>query len=218
MAEASFYPSPSLPTLSMPTFQPVTPTIPAAGGPGPSTPDRVGISSLSGPRVLLLGSTFIVALDALLFPLATLQTIMMSDRSTSPTTASAQHHRPLKPTPSPGVLRLTLHLLRTEGPLRLWQGAPTAVLGSLPGQACYYATYETSRELLSTLPHAGAHGFIAGATAELVAGMFYVPTDVITQRLQTQSRGALSFTHNCRLHSGASGVIREIWRTEGVRG
>ncbi|KAJ3210058.1 hypothetical protein HDU67_005695 [Dinochytrium kinnereticum] len=196
---------------------------------------RIGLSDMNTQRFAMLGSVFIVGLDTAMFPLNTLQTIMMSERS-------------VKGRKSIGVLKLTSHILREPllkrvpineiGIGRFWKGAGTAIVGSFPGQACYYMTYESVQELFGTISvknEAPANvsntdvtffrGFVAGASADVAAGIFYVPTDIIAQRLQTQNAGRVSFTHNCsylhpqtRLYKGPLDVAQQIWRHEGTRG
>jgi hypothetical protein len=44
-----------------------------------------------------------------------------------------------------------------------------------------------------------------GAFAELAGGLFYVPADVVSQRLQVQNLN--SFNHNSRLYAGPLGIF-----------
>ncbi|KAJ3108264.1 Fe(2+) transporter [Phlyctochytrium planicorne] len=135
--------------------------------------------------------------------------------------------RSVKGRKSVGVIKLTSYILRSEGISRFWKGAGTAICGSFPGQACYYTTYETVQELLNTYESKSMksgedmtfmRGFVAGASADIAAGLFYVPSDIVAQRLQTQNAGKLSFSHNCRLYKGPFDVIQKIWKYEGIRG
>lgn len=57
---------------------------------------------------------------------------------------------------------------------------------------------------------------VLGALAEITAGLFYVPADVVTQRLQIQSLP--SFTKTNRLFTGPKHVMREIIKQEGIKG
>lgn len=86
-------------------------------------------------------------------------------------------------------------------------------------------TYETVHEVLKTQPyfpslHSGQStflpGFIAGGCAESIGGLFYVPSDIISQRLQAQQ--IHGFTQNSRLYNGPMDVIRKISASEGPRG
>ena len=85
--------------------------------------------------------------------------------------------------------------------------------------------YETTQELLkkiSTKPEDDSaytqfyRGFLAGASAEIAGGLFYVPTDTIAQRLQIQS--ITGFCHNKRLYDGPIDVIRKTFKSDGLIG
>ena len=43
-------------------------------------PKRIGLSDMDGSKYLTFGSAFILAVDAALFPLDTIKTIIMADR------------------------------------------------------------------------------------------------------------------------------------------
>ncbi|KAI9338942.1 mitochondrial carrier domain-containing protein [Zopfochytrium polystomum] len=182
--------------------------------------ERVWLTDMNLTRFATFGAVFIVALETSLFPLNTLQTVMMADHAADPRRRS--------------MTAVAAHMLRRHGPARFWRGAGTSVAGAFPGQIAYYLTYESTQELLrhsarSTTTTTTAattserdsfwRGFAAGATADVVAGVFYVPADVISQRLQTQgATDGLGFTHNNRLYRNGLDVARRILRTEGPRG
>ncbi len=52
--------------------------------------------------------------------------------------------------------------------------------------------------------------------AEVAGGIFYVPADIVAQRLQIQSTEG--FVHNCRLYNGPVDVVRRIVRHDGPLG
>ncbi|RKP00286.1 hypothetical protein CXG81DRAFT_7875, partial [Caulochytrium protostelioides] len=176
-------------------------------------PERITLAAMDPLAFFQFGSLFIVAVDSALYPLETLKTITMAKRRLGrPRGAAAA--------PSESFVRAIRHTLQTEGLRRLWHGIVPATLGSFPGQATYYLTYETAQ---SMLPHADAttggmafvRGCVAGALAEVTAGCFYIPTDIVTQRLQVQN--LQGFHHNARLHAGPAAVIRHLWRRDGPR-
>ena len=57
---------------------------------------------------------------------------------------------------------------------------------------------------------------IAGLTAEMVAAFVYVPSDVLSQRLQVQNR--IDFIPLHLRQTSAWAMSKTIWRTEGIRG
>lgn len=171
-------------------------------------PKRVGLSDMNLSKFATLGAAFIVGLETALFPLNTMQTILMSERS-----GKAR---------SQTMWRLGSHIAKTEGIARFWRGAGTSITGTFTGQSVYYITYETSHEILGTVWSGNGFnflkGFFSGAIGDTIAGLFYVPTDVVTQRLQTQNIKGFSFTHNSRLYRNGLDVARGILKGEGIIG
>ncbi|KAI9204210.1 mitochondrial carrier domain-containing protein [Polychytrium aggregatum] len=171
-------------------------------------PKRIGLEDMDGSRYLGFGSLFILMVDSFLFPLDTIKTIIMSERGS---------HK------SSGTFRTIARVIKHEGITRFWRGLGPSVAGSFPGQASYYLAYETAQEVSKHILPAAYQGdssfwrgFISGAWAEVAGGLFYVPADVVSQRLQIQNLAG--FHHNSRLFNGPSDVIRKVLRTEGLRG
>jgi hypothetical protein len=121
------------------------------------------------------------------------------------------------------LLNTAHHVWKTQGILRFWRGLGPAVVGGFPGQASYYLALESTQELFNFLSipdtnnfNTFLRGFFSGAAAELAGGLFFVPSDSVSQRLQVQNtRG---FSHNKRLYSSSFDVIRRILTNDGVRG
>ncbi|KAL2918671.1 hypothetical protein HK105_201505 [Polyrhizophydium stewartii] len=172
-------------------------------------PQRIGLSDMDGLKYMAFGSLFIISVDSMLFPLDTIKTIIMAERS--------RHvHRQ-------GLIKMVLRIAHHEGVARFWHGLAPSVIGSFPGQAMYYLAYESAQELSKAVfsdPAAPAttfaKGFLSGACAEFAGGLFYVPADIIAQRLQIQS--TKGFVHNSRLYAGPVDVLRKVLRHDGVRG
>ena len=65
---------------------------------------------------------------------------------------------------------------------------PTSVIGTIPGAAIYFTTYEyvkkSTLKYEFTWKHESVSYFIAGMMAEAVACVLFVPIDVIKERLQ----------------------------------
>ena len=125
------------------------------------------------------------------------------------------------------VIKCQIHVNKIFiGPLRFWRGWGASVAGSFPGQAAYYLSYESAQEFSKSLLQGSSQdytfltGFLSGkliftilisypfekgAFAEVAAGVFYVPADVVAQRLQVQS--SHGFVHNSRLYTGPFGMV-----------
>jgi hypothetical protein len=59
-------------------------------------------------------------------------------------------------------------------------------------------------------------GFLSGMSAEVAGGLFYVPADIVAQRLQIQD--IKGFTQNCRLYHGPWDVVKRVYRLDGMKG
>lgn len=84
-----------------------------------------------------------------------------------------------------------------------------AALGSAPGAALFFSSYETSKRMLggTVLPAPAIH-MLAASTAEVVACLVRVPTEVIKQRYQANLFGSRSLADS----------IGSVFRAEGIRG
>ncbi|KAI8144891.1 mitochondrial carrier domain-containing protein [Fennellomyces sp. T-0311] len=102
----------------------------------------------------------------------------------------------------------TLNVLRS-----LYRGLPVTLLFSVPALSVYLTCYETTKAHLAPrgglLGHDGILNHLAsGCAAEVMAGLFFTPMEVMKNQLQTQSDGSRS----------AGSLATRIWRTEGIRG
>jgi hypothetical protein len=106
-------------------------------------------------------------------------------------------------------------ILRKEGIRALYRGFWAGSIGSLPSVYLYLITYHKVKHELSTnntptALHKSAP-FLAGVSAELVALYFFVPIDVITQRMQlhnTAGKSAISIAKDIISKEGIKGMYR----------
>lgn len=113
-------------------------------------------------------------------------------------------------------------ILRREGWRGLFRGFWLNTAGSFPGQFVYYVGYEYANSLFA--PHFRRHWphleiashALAGVTAEALSAVSYLPTDIVSQRLQTHVK--YSFLPERYQTGTAWKIVRHVWRTEGVRG
>jgi len=115
-----------------------------------------------------------------------------------------------------GVWRNSLHFAQTiwrkEGIRALYRGFWAGSIGSFPSVYLYLITYHKVKHELSTNNNSQtlqlSAPFLAGVSAEMVALYFFVPIDVITQRMQLcNSAGKNSFT-----------IAKDIISQEGLKG
>lgn len=104
-----------------------------------------------------------------------------------------------------------------EGLLRgLYGGITPAMLGSIPGTAIFFGTYEFSKRNLSALgvPDPVTH-LTAGLLGDLLASSIYVPSEVLKTRLQLQGRFQNPHFKSGYNYRGTIDAIRTIYRHEG---
>ncbi len=133
---------------------------------------------LSG--ALFAGATAGLAVDLTLFPLDTIKTRLQSEQG----------------------------LLKSGGFKNIYAGIPTVAIGSAPGAALFFGTYEVAKHLI--LPYSKKNPAYAHMTAascgEVVACLIRVPTEVLKQRVQAYPKRTLYY------------VYRRTKATEGLRG
>ncbi|KAK2394711.1 hypothetical protein P8452_16427 [Trifolium repens] len=113
------------------------------------------------------------------------------------------------------------HILRSDGIPGIFRGFGTSAIGSMPGRVLALTSLEMSKDFMlkhtqgSDIPEASRIGLangVAGMVSNLVSCVYFVPLDVICQRLMVQG---LPGTTCCR---GPFDVIRRVVQAEGFRG
>jgi len=98
--------------------------------------------------------------------------------------------------------------LRAGGFKGIYKGVGSVVVGSAPGAAAFFCTYDTLKQ---TLPVQGPMNHLVSASiGEVAACLIRVPTEVIKTRVQTSTYGALA--------SSSFSAARLVWRNEGMTG
>lgn len=106
----------------------------------------------------------------------------------------------------------------------IYAGVGSAIIGSAPGAALFFVTYENTKRFLSQQhllsTSAPLHHMLAASLGEIAACAVRVPTEVIKQRAQARqhasSLAALSSILALRHSVGAAGVWRELYRGWGI--
>lgn len=95
----------------------------------------------------------------------------------------------------------------------LYRGFSIAFVGSAPGCALYFGTYDVLKSTFqeSPLPQSITH-LLSGFGAELVSCVVFVPIDVVKERMQIQHGTSVNY------YSSNWDAFRKIWRAEGFRG
>ncbi|CAH8538024.1 unnamed protein product [Heterobilharzia americana] len=115
---------------------------------------------------LLSGSTAGLCVDLALFPVDTIKTRLQSYRN---------------------------NIQRTPGSLRLFAGLPAVAIGSAPGAATFFVTYETVKDVCRDFGmHPMGCSILSACIAEIVACIIRVPCEVIKQRTQNQASVSVS--------------------------
>ncbi|KAK4165113.1 putative mitochondrial carrier protein PET8 [Cladorrhinum sp. PSN259] len=107
----------------------------------------------------------------------------------------------------------------------IYRGVGSAVVGSAPGAAFFFSTYEASKSFLSTstttqLSQPQTH-MVAASLGEIAACAIRVPTEVVKQRAQAGQFGGSSLNSllailRQRSTVGIFGVWRELYRGWGI--
>ncbi|KAK3684308.1 mitochondrial carrier domain-containing protein [Podospora appendiculata] len=106
----------------------------------------------------------------------------------------------------------------------IYRGIGSAVVGSAPGAAFFFCTYETSKSLFSaynTTQSSVSTHMLAASAGEIAACAIRVPTEVVKQRAQAGQHGGSSLSSlqailSQRASIGVVGVWRELYRGWGI--
>eukprot|EP01039_Chlorochromonas_danica_P004665 gene4665-5111_t len=105
-----------------------------------------------------------------------------------------------------------------EGVAGFYRGVTAVLLGGVPGVCVYILTYESCKARLETFSHHQHSPFLSylgsGMVAEAVCCAFFIPVDVVKERLQVQAnRQAVTYRYR-----GSADALRTILQREGLRG
>ena len=122
----------------------------------------------------------------------------------------------------PGASRSLLEAARgvvaAGGWRALYRGLSVAFVGSAPAGCLYLTAYEESKRVLAARGLSGAAGHLAAGTfAEAASCVFWVPVDVLKERMQVQGAMPRS-TAGATWYTGAVDGAAQILRSEGLRG
>ncbi|XP_047178462.1 solute carrier family 25 member 44-like isoform X1 [Vigna umbellata] len=155
----------------------------------------------------VIGAVLFTAQSGLLHPTAVVKTRMQVAGSES------WHLR--------GGTSVLAQILRSDGVSGIFRGFGTSAIGSIPGRVLALTSLEVSKDIIlkhtqaARIPEASRVGLanaFAGMISNLVSCVYFVPLDVICQRLMVQGLPGTAF---CR---GPFDVVRKVVENEGFRG
>ncbi|CAI0467611.1 unnamed protein product, partial [Linum tenue] len=161
------------------------------------------IFRLDKTRFHVIGAVLLTAQQALLHPTAVVKTRMQ---------VAAEAGRGFS------VFR---SILRSDGIAGIYRGFGTSAIGSLPGRALALTSLEVSKDVTLKylekfdMPEATRLGIangVAGMVSNLVSCGYYVPLDVVRQRLMVQGLPGTTVCH------GPLDAIYKVIKSEGFRG
>lgn len=140
-----------------------------------SMDDSCDLEQVSFPRFLASCSILATTEGALLYPFEVVKTRQMlappGSKLAVMNTATAMSTMAL-----------------TEGIPSLYRGFAWSVIGGVPSEISYYVGYTYAKDMLLRHPlgaqHPGAVYFFCGGLADALSLLFWVPADVVSQRLQ----------------------------------
>jgi len=112
-----------------------------------------------------------------------------------------------------GTVRIARNIVRREGVLGLFRGAPVTLLRDVPSTGVYYAAYDASRDALGSRHSTGANAstLLAGSLAGCAAWLSIYPLDVIKSRQQADPHMYKGWV-DCARRSVAKEGWRVLWR------
>ncbi len=103
---------------------------------------------------------------------------------------------------------------KSEGMRGMYRGFSVAAIGGIPGTCAYLMTYDRCKTLLTERTQLSPFFtyFISGIVAESLSCLWFVPVDVVKERLQIQR------SRDRNVYQGPMDAVRKILKSEGVRG
>ncbi|KAI0307042.1 S-adenosylmethionine transporter [Multifurca ochricompacta] len=93
----------------------------------------------------------------------------------------------------------------------IYNGVGSVIVGSAPGAAIFFCTYDTLKHVLPIPSYLGPiNHMVSASIGEIAACLIRVPTEVIKTRSQTSSYGALA--------NSSLATARLVWKTNGLKG
>ncbi|KAJ1618341.1 mitochondrial carrier domain-containing protein [Pavlovales sp. CCMP2436] len=140
--------------------------------------------------------------------------LVKTRQQATPLSSDVMHH---------STLRYLQKVVHNDGVRALYRGFGWSVIGGLPSEVSFYLTYVVMKDgLLKTkwgAEHPSSVYLVAGAGADAISLLLWVPADVISQRLQMQGvvcAHPLQAPH--ALPQSGWQMARHTIRTEGVVG
>ncbi|KAI4335048.1 hypothetical protein L6164_013731 [Bauhinia variegata] len=161
---------------------------------------------LDKTRFHIIGAILFTAQSALLHPTMVIKTRMQ-------VAGSGLYHMQ-------GMSVFT-QILKNDGIPGIFRGFGTSAIGSLPGRVLALTSLEMSKDIMLkhtegvNMPEAtrvGLANAVAGMFSNLVSCVYFVPLDVICQRLMVQGLPGTTYCH------GPFDIIRKVIKAEGFRG
>ncbi|GAB2265578.1 hypothetical protein Dimus_000616 [Dionaea muscipula] len=161
---------------------------------------------LDKTRFHVVGAILFTAQSALLYPTAVVKTRIQV------ATSRLSHMR--------GV-SVFAHILKHDGIPGIFRGFGTSAIGSLPGRVLVLTSLEVSKDAtlkymerldMAETTRLGIANGVAGMLSNLVSCVYYVPLDVVCQRLMVQGLPGTT------IRGGPLDIVRKVIKAEGIRG
>ena len=108
---------------------------------------------------------------------------------------------------------------RSEGIRGLYRGFGVATFGGVPGVCVYLTSYDSCKNYLSSSKYFDNSSFgiyfLSGMFAEVMCSAFFVPVDVIKERLQVQVGATINSNKSQYDYKGSWDGVKKIIKNEG---
>ncbi|KAL9259924.1 Solute carrier family 25 member 44-like protein [Drosera capensis] len=161
---------------------------------------------LDKTRFHVIGAVLFTAQSGLLHPIAVVKTRMQV------ATSGLSHMRGTS---------VFAHIFKHDGIPGIFRGFGTAAIGALPGRVLALTSLEVSKNVMlkyterfnmAEATRLGVANGVAGMLSNLVSCVYYVPLDVVCQRLMVQDLPGTT------IRGGPLDIIQKLMRAEGIRG
>jgi len=162
--------------------------------------ERLDWSKVDKTKYICQTSALVLANRTVIFPLQTIKTRLQNqDRATR------QYN---------GMVDASRKILRNEGPTGFFKGG-FQIIYNAPGTALYLCALEVVGSLLPSGVDEAYRGTVCGFAAGLACQFYFVPSDIVTQKMQVDVDSSSKWRDQVR-HINRH--VSHIWKTSGVRG
>ena len=160
---------------------------------------------MSVKATLIAGASAGAFADTLTHPMCTIKARLMSQGAATSVEGGAEQ------VIYKGLFDGFKRIVAAEGPLAVYKGLGIVLIGAAPAQALFFAGMTAVQKVFS--PKSDLANFGARMVAQTCGGLFWVPMEVVKEKMMIQGQIATKETY-----SGSFDLTRRVIAKEGIRG